>query len=476
MFVKQFVDEGLGNSSYLIASEETGLAAVVDAERDVDRYLQTAEGLGLRIRYALDTHLHNDFVSGAREIAAQAKAKVGASAQGQLAFDHLPLTDGRELELGGIRIRTISTPGHTPEHISFVVYEAGGTGPAAGPAATTAGVAVAVFSGGALIVGGAARTDLLGDELAAPLARQLYHSIQDKLLHLPDEVTVYPTHGAGSYCNAPVSEERVSTIGREKLGNPLAKAMGEERFVLQSLSGLPSYPTYFKYLRAINQRGPALLGGIPSLKPMNPREVRQLRAEGVAILDTRPPQAFAAGHIPGSYGIPVGSPLSTWAGWVIPFGSPLILVSSDEEEREEAVRQLIRIGYDELRGALHGGFEAWTYPVSQVPVMQAQELRERMEQGKAPLILDVRSDREWQAGHLPGAIHIESGRLPFDDLPLPRDEPVVIHCQRGDRSTVGASVLEQRGYQNFAVLEGGFHRWQEAGFEVVGDLVRDDDR
>lgn len=464
MFVKQFVDEGLGNSSYLIASEETGLAAVVDAERDVDRYLQTAEGLGLRIRYALDTHLHNDFVSGAREIAAQAKAKVGASAQGQLAFDHLPLDDGQELELGGLRIRTISTPGHTPEHISFAVYEAGRTTPAGGP--------VAVFSGGALIVGGAARTDLLGAELAVPLARQLYHSIQDKLLLLPDEVTVYPTHGAGSYCNAPVSKERVSTIGRERIGNPLAQAVGEERFVLQSLSGLPAYPTYFKYLRAINQRGPALLGGVPVLKPLGPEEVRRFSTEGVAILDTRPPEAFAAGHIPGSYGIPVGSPLSTWAGWVIPFGSPLILVSSDEKEREQAVRQLIRIGYDDLRGTLQGGLEAWTYPVASVPVMHAQELKERMEQGKAPLILDVRSDREWRAGRLPGATHIEAGRLPFEDLPLPRDELVVIHCHRGDRSTVSASVLEQRGYRNFAVLAGGFHQWEEAGFEVV----RDDDR
>ncbi|HLA97098.1 MAG TPA: rhodanese-like domain-containing protein [Anaerolineales bacterium] len=458
MLVKQFVDEGLGNSSYLIAAEESGQAAVLDPERDVDRYLQTAEGLGLRIIYALDTHLHNDFVSGSREIAAQAGAQVGASIEARVDFEHLPLSEGYTLDLGGVRIATLSTPGHTPEHISFVVYEAGKPAPAA------------VFSGGALIVGGAARTDLLGQELAAPLARQLHHSIHDKLMGLPNEATVYPTHGAGSFCAAPSSRERISTIGREKLWNPLAQAADEGTFVELSLSGLPSYPTYFKYLRAINQRGPALLGGVPVLKPLNPKEVLQLSSHGAAILDTRPPQAFAAGHIPGSYGIPLGAPLITWAGWVIPFGSPLILISSDEKEREAAVRQLIRIGYDDLRGSLLGGMEAWeaeAHPVARTPAMLAQELAERLEQGKAPLILDVRSDAEWRAGHLPGAIHIEAGRLPFDDLPLPKEELKVIHCGHSDRSMVGISVLEQRGYRNLVLLAGGYSKWQAAGYRTV---------
>jgi hydroxyacylglutathione hydrolase len=458
MLVKQFVDEGLGNSSYLIASEETGQAAVLDPERDVDRYLQIAEGLGLRIIYTLDTHLHNDFVSGAREIAAKVGALIGASIEAQVDFEHLPLSEASALDLGELRIATLSTPGHTPEHISFAVYESGRPAPSA------------VFSGGALIVGGAARTDLLGQNLAVPLARQLYHSIQDKLLGFPDEVTVYPTHGAGSFCAAPTSHERISTIGQEKLWNPLAQALDEESFVARSLSGLPSYPTYFKYLRAINQRGPALLGGVPILKPLNPEEVLQLSSRGVAILDTRKPKAFAAGHIPGSYGIPLGAPLITWAGWVIPFGSPLILVSSDAEEREAAVRQLIRIGYDDLRGYLMGGFETWegdARPVSRVPVMPVQELAERLEQGKAPIILDVRSNAEWHAGHLPNAIHIEAGRLTSDDLPLPQEDLKVIHCGHSDRSTVGISVLERRGYRNLVLLKAGFSGWQAAGFEVV---------
>jgi hydroxyacylglutathione hydrolase len=207
------------------------------------------------------------------------------------------------------------------------------------------------------------------------------------------------------------------------------------------------------------------------LKPLNPVEVLQLSSRGVAILDIRSPKEFIRGHIPGSYGIPLGAPLITWAGWVIPFGSPLILVSNDADEREASVRQLIRIGYDDLRGYLMGGFEAWeaaARPVSRVPVMPAQELAERLKQGKAPVILDVRSDAEWRAGHLPKAVHVELGRLPDDNLSLPQDDLKVIHCGHSDRSIVGISILEQRGYRNLALLEGGYSNWLAAGFGVVG--------
>jgi len=242
--------------------------------------------------------------------------------------------------------------------------------------------------------------------------------------------------------------------------------------VMHALTGLPSYPTYFKYLRRINQGGPALLGGVPTLKPLSPENVLTLNLLGVAILDVRPPKAFAAGHIPGSYGIPLGTPLIPWAGWVIPFGSPLILVTSDAEEREAAVRQLIRIGYDDLRGFLTGGFEAWeeeNRPVSRLPAMPVQELAERLEQGKAPVIVDVRSHAEWRLGHLPQAINVELGVLPEADLPLPKDDLKIIHCGHSDRSTVGISLLERRGYRNLVLLEGGFSSWQKAGFEVVSE-------
>lgn len=460
MLVKQFVDADLGNSSYLIVSEETGLAAVLDPQRDVDRYLRVAEGLGLRLVYALDTHLHNDFVSGARELATQAGVQIGASAEAELGFEHLPLRDGSAIPLGDLSIGVLSTPGHTPEHISFSLTESRSEVPSA------------LFTGGALMVGGAARTDLLGDDLAEPLAGRLYHSIHDKLLQFPDNIAVHPTHGAGSFCAAPAVSERSTTIGQERSWNPLVQAKEERDFVSLALDGLPSYPTYFKYLRRVNQEGPRLLGGVPVLELLSPEEVRRGMAGPVAVLDARSPHQFAAGHIPGSFGIPLAAPLVTWAGWVIPFGTPLILISANPAEREEAIRQLIRIGYDDLRGYLEGGISAWEaagLPLAQVPRMPVEELARRLERAGAPVVIDVRFDSEWRAGHIPGALHIEAGRLPAVDLPLPLDQLTVVHCGHADRTAVGISLLERRGYRNLALLEGGMSSWRSADYPIEKD-------
>jgi hydroxyacylglutathione hydrolase len=458
MFIKQFVDEGLGNSSYLLGSEKTGLAVVIDAQRDVDRYRQITEGLGLRLTHALDTHLHADFVSGARELAAQSGVIIGASATAQLAFEHLPLTDATTISLGDLTIGVMTTPGHSPEHISFIVTENRNSSPSA------------VFTGGALMVGGAARTDLLGADLTEPLARELYHTLHGKLLQLPDAVAVYPTHGAGSFCAAPSSPERTTTIGKERQWNYLARATSEEEFVQLATSGLPLYPTYYRFLRALNQRGARILNGLPQLEPLSPQELHQKMNQGIAVVDTRVPRDFAAGHIPGAYGIPLGAPLITWAGWVLPFAAPIILIADDAGDREEAVRQLIRIGYDDLRGYLDGGIAAWkaaSLPIAQVRVMSAEELQRQLESGLAPKILDVRHDSEWDAGHLPGAIHIDAGELPAATLPFALDEQVVVHCHVGDRSTISVSLLERRGYDNLQLLDGGFSDWQASGREIV---------
>lgn len=459
MLIKPFVDEGLGNSSYLIASEESGLAAVIDPERDVDRYVRAAEGLGLRLSYALDTHLHADFISGARELAAQiAGLRVGASADAQLGFEYLALRERDAIPLGELSIGVLPTPGHTPEHVSYVVNKPKQSSPAA------------IFTGGALIVGGAARTDLLGHDLTVPLARKLYHSLHDKLLAFPDAVDVYPTHGAGSFCSAPVSADRTTTIGRERASNQLAQAQSEDEFVARALSGLPSYPLYFRAMRPINQRGPQVLGGLPSVQRLSPGDVHDWLEQGRAVLDVRPAGAFAERHVPGSYGIALDAPLITWAGWLIPFGAPLVLVSEGPADLAEAVRQLIRIGYDDLRGYLQGGLEAWEaagMPVDCIRTLPVAELRKRLATTDAPLVLDVRQDAEWLAGHIPGAVHIENGRMPYDRLPLPTDRPIVVHCQHRDRSTAGLSVLARRGYANLSLLDGGYAAWEEAGYETA---------
>ena len=465
LFIRQFVDEGLGNSSYLIGSTGNGMAAVIDPQRDVDRYLQVAEGLGLRLAYAFDTHLHADFVSGARELAARVTEpfRVGASSRAALDFDHLPLNEGDTLSLGDLSIGVLATPGHTPEHISFTVTLAGTAAPHS------------IFTGGALVVGGAARTDLLGHDSSEPLARQLYHTLHDKLLRFHDAVLVYPTHGGGSFCAAPASNERTTTIGRERHANRLARAFTEDEFVRLSLSDLPSYPAYYRYLRAVNQKGPRVLGGVPVLEPLPPRAVGNALANGVSVIDIRTPREFARGHIPNSYGIPLVSPLITWGGWVVPFGSPLILVADDPVKREEATRQLIRIGYDDLRGCLDGGIAAWQaagLPTVRTRLIDVDELHAWMQRDDAPLVVDVRSDAEWRTGHLPDAMHIEAGRITESAATrVPRDRPVVLHCSAANRATVGMSLLERLGYRDLMVLDTGFGNWREAGYEVVKEAA-----
>jgi len=455
--LETFVDEDLGNSAYLVGSRTAKVAALIDPLRDADRYIATARDLGVRITHVLDTHLHNDFVSGSLEVAAHTGAVVGASAEADVEFDHQDLREGDRIPIGDVAIAVMGTPGHTPEHIAFTLL------------APKSGAPLALFSGGALIVGGAARTDLLGHDLTEPLARRLYHTIHDKLLALPDAVSVYPTHGAGSFCAAPAVAERTTTIGLERAGNPLCQPQTEDEFVVHALEGLPSYPVYFRELRPINRRGPRLLGGLPALEPLSPAQVKDWVDGGRAVLDVRPARAFVEAHIPGAYGIALSAPIVTWAGWLIPFGTPLVLVSRGAEEHAEAVRQLIRIGYDDLRGYLDGGMGAWRsagLPVERVPTVTATDLHARLAVGPAPVVLDVRSDGEWEDGHIPGAIHIENGRLPYDDLTLPKDGPVVVHCGMRNRAAAGVSVLARRGYRNLMVMDGGFTAWDQSKFEV----------
>ena len=470
LYVKQFVDETLGNSSYLIASEETGEAAVIDPQRDVYKHLQTADGLGLKLTYALDSHLHADFVSGAHELAHRLGLphkhehhrppfQIGASTAAKAEFKHIALKEGDRLSLGNLSLGILSTPGHTPEHISFAAYAEKSEKPGA------------LFSGGSLIVGGTGRPDLLGHEHTVPLAHDLYHTLHDKIALLPDDVIVYPTHGAGSFCNTTSSGARFTTIGQERQTNPFFQLTDEEAFVKRATTGLSSYPTYYHHSRAINRKGARILGGIPLLAPLSPESVQKQIQAGAVVIDIRASRQFIAGHIPNAYGIPLVSPLTTWAGWVVPFGSPIVLVADSPEERAEAVLQLIRIGYDDLRGYLAGGLEAWQgagFSIARWHSVSARDLHAWLKNAEKPFVLDVRYNSEWTQGHIRGARHLEAGSLPeVARAVLPDDRPLVVHCARGNRSTVALSILEQKGFKNLYALEDGLARWVGAGYETV---------
>lgn len=436
--VRAIVDEGLGNSSYLVEVAERR-ALVVDPSRDPLPYLRAAAAWDLQIAWVAETHLHADFVSGAGELAREGATVLGAREAG-LAFPHRPLEDGEEVDLGGLRLRALATPGHTPEHLSYLLLD--GREP------------LGVFTGGALLPGWVARTDLIAAERTEPLARALYRSIRDRLLRLPDETPVYPTHGGGSYCSAPASRERVTTIGRERETNPLLASPNEESFVRDLLGSFGTYPTYFGRLREVNRRGPVLYGTEPpSLTTLRPAEVRRLLADGAELVDVRPVGDFAAGHVPGALSIELRPAFASWLGWLVPEDRPLVFVLNPGQDRNDLVRQALKVGYEKLAGELAGGMPAWRADGFAEATVGVEEITRRTN----GTVLDVRQANEFASGHLPGALHIELGSLAeANDLP---PGPLAVMCGHGERAMTGASLLERAGRRDLTVLLGGAGDW-----------------
>ncbi|MFQ6019672.1 MAG: rhodanese-like domain-containing protein, partial [Dehalococcoidia bacterium] len=452
-----FVDEALGNSSYLVGSRRAGVCAVIDPDRDVDKYLAAAAERALRIVYTLDTHVHNDFVSGSRELAARTGAEIGASAGAQLQFDHRPLREGDEIDLGSCRLQVIETPGHTPEHISYLAFDGEGQ-------------RTALFSGGSLLVGSVARTDLLGEEMTGELSRLMFRTVSQRLAPLSDDLLLYPTHGAGSFCTATPAAEMSSTIGEERQFNPFLTIASEEEFVQAVLADLPPCPPYFRRMRPLNQQGPRILGGLPAPAPHSPQGVYERLDRGLLVLDVRPATDFDEGHVPGAYNIGLDGPFTVWAGWVLPTGATPLLVGDGEESVVEAVRHLIGIGYDEYEGYLQGDMAAWRaagLAVASVPQLTVQGLAEGLADGGRLIVLDVRNSWEWAAGHIEGAIHMPLGDLPQRLAELPRDAPLAVHCAHAHRSGVAVSILQAQGFERLHHLVGGISAWEEAGYEVA---------
>jgi glyoxylase-like metal-dependent hydrolase (beta-lactamase superfamily II)/rhodanese-related sulfurtransferase len=434
------VDEGLGNSAYLLNLGD-GRAMVVDVSLDLRAASTEARRRGLTVAFAADTHLHADFLSGARQLSATEGTQVLASAAGRREFAHTGLRDGDEVDLGGLRLRALSTPGHTHEHVSFLLLD--GDKP------------VGVFTGGSLLVGAAARTDLVSPEQTEALARAQYASLQ-RLAALPDDVAVWPTHGAGSFCSAPPGAERTSTIGQEKTTNPLLRAENEDAFVTALLGSLGSFPPYFLRLGEINRRGPGVLDHPPVLAGLNVAQVRSRLADGALLVDVRPVADFAAAHVPGALSIPLRPVFASWLGWLAPPDRPLIMLRNPDQDPAEIAWQATKIGYTNLAGELTGGLAAW------VAAEQPTTTTRLVGPGDVDSpVLDIRQTPEFAAGHLPGALHVELGDLSQGAIEVPHG-PLVVMCGHGERAMGAASLLEQAGHRDLAVLTGGPDDWATA--------------
>jgi hydroxyacylglutathione hydrolase len=457
MDLRQYVIHGLGHISALIADDDAGLAAVVDPRRDVDLYLHEAAERGLRISHVVETHLHNDYVSGGRELAALTGARHVIGAGAELRHAHAPARDGDRFDVGALRFTVVDTPGHTPEHVAYAVADR-----------SRADEPVLMFTGGSLLVGAVGRTDLLGSDNAEPYAREMFHALHDRLLGHEDFVGVLPTHGGGSLCSKDIATTPRSTIGYERRHNGLLGISDIELFVRTLLAGQPAYPRYFARMRPINQAGPVPLGIIPTPHPLPATEVRRLIAADALAIDARSPAQYSAAHLPGALSIPAGSSFGTWLGWVAPHDRPLVLVLDGPDDWDDAIRQALRIGHENIRGFLQGGMAAWLaegFEIESSDGVTVHQLRDRLADDR-PLLLDVRQRDEFERSHLPGALHLMAGELPDRLAELPRDRPIYTICATGYRSSVAAGLLRHAGFRDVTWVGGGVPAWEAAGYPV----------
>ena len=464
MFFKQFYLQGLGHASYLVGSEETGEALVFDPQRDVSGYFAAARMQGLRVRHALDSHGHNDYLSGLTEVAARSDVELLASATADVGFDHRALRDGEAFELGEVGFQVMATPGHTPEHISLLVYDR----------QASADTPAVLLSGGALLVGDLARPDLLGGrEQAKAASKEFCATIQTKNLELPDNVEVFPTHVAGSLCGGNIGSRLSTTVGYERRTNEiLSKVSTKGEFVEQCLrlDNLPAIPPYWKRMRRQNLTGVAPLGVLREPPALQPDAVERARQDGAVVLDTRPPEAFGGGHIPGALNVGAGAAFPTWAGTVLDEAARVVLVLDSPADLWPMTWDLLRVGYDTPAGWLAGGMLAWrtaALDVERLPQITVHELKHQLDDGNIHL-LDVRQPTEWTQGHVRGATFITGAELParLDDVPR-TGRLLAVACGSGYRSSVSASLITARTNVEAVNVLGGMTAWNAAGYPTT---------
>ncbi len=428
-------DAGLGNSAYLLDLGD-GRALAVDASRDLRSLRRAAAARGLHVAYAADTHLHADFLSGAVQLAASDGAQVLASRAGGREFPHRGLEEGEESDLGGLTLRAIGTPGHTDEHLAFLLLDGARE--------------LGVFSGGSLIAGSAARVDLVAPERTEELARAQYHSLH-RIATLDPATALWPTHGGGSFCSTAAGPTGgTTTIGDELATNELLRAPDEDTFVRLLLGTLGSHPPYFHRLGEVNRRGPDVLTNDPVLEPLLPEAVADLAKAGAETIDVRPVESFARAHPAGAVSIPLRPAFASWLGWLAPHDRALVILREDEQDGAEILWQARKIGYDNIVGEIAGGIDAWAaagMPTATIDLVSPADM-------SGSRVLDIRQDSEYAAGHLPGAGHLELGDV-AEHAAEYADGPVVVMCGHGERAMSAASLLARAGAADVRVLDGG---------------------
>jgi hydroxyacylglutathione hydrolase len=452
MLFQTVKSEIVSHLSYIIGNNNE--AAIIDPRRDCKIYLKIAKNWGAKIKYIFETHRNEDYVTGSLELEKLTGATIFHGPELPWGFGKI-IQDKQEIKIGSLKIEALHTPGHSPDSTSYVLFDIeSGEEP------------VMVFTGDTLFVGDVGRTDFLGEKMTPVMSEKLYDSIHNKLVSLGDGVIVCPAHGSGSVCGGNIRQREISTIGIEKKTNPMLK-LNKDEFIKEKTTEQHQTPPYFKQMEEYNLNGPPILGEIPNPHPLTPLEFKKT-AEKSYIIDTRTPAAFGAAHIKNSFSLTPKRLLNV--GWVADYNKPILLVVEDLHALDFAADNLFRLGLDKIEGYLEGSIEAWYkqgLPIEKNGLLSVHELKTMMDSNKKITILDVRREKEWNDGHITGAMRIYLGHLPKQTDKIPKDNPIVVVCKTGNRSSFGTSILLKAGFDNVYNCLGGIEAWVKAGFKLT---------
>lgn len=454
MIFERVKSEGLAHLSYFVGSGDE--AIVIDPRRDCQVYLDLARREGMKIKYIFETHRNEDYVIGSLELREVTGAEIYHGEGADFKYGNY-VREGQEFDFGSMKLAVLHTPGHTDESMSYNLSDP-----------DTGKEPLMVFTGDALFIGDAGRTDLYGPEEVPRMAANLYDSIFNKILPLGDGVILCPAHGAGSLCGGAISKREYSTLGLERVQNPVLQRTDKEEFINSKLEEKLEFPPYFKKMEEYNLK-PPLLKRLPVVEPLSPKNFGTEMEKGALVVDTRMPHSFGGAFIKGSYGIWLKG-LPFFAGWVLPYDRPVLLVLEENEKLETAVRYLVRIGYDNIAGFLNSGIDSWymkALPIESLNLISVQGLKDKIERKEEMILLDVRGDDEWDEGHIEGAKHIYVGHLEENLDQIPQNSKIIVYCDSSRRSNIAASILKKNGYDEVYNVLGSMTAWKNAGYEVV---------